>query len=64
MDGIGGLFQSLADAIVGLFGGMVRAFGDAIQGAFTAVQSILPGPWLPIVGVALVLFLFWQFIKR
>lgn len=64
MDGIGGLFQSLADAIVGLFGGMVRAFGDAIQGAFAAVQAILPGPWLPIVGVALVLFLFWQFIKR
>jgi hypothetical protein len=44
MDGIGGLFQSLADAIVGLFGGMVQAFGDAVQGAFGAVQAVLPGP--------------------
>ena len=64
MDGIGGLFQSLANAVVGLFGGMVRAFGDAVQGVLGAFQAILPGPWLPIVGVALVLFLFWQFIKR
>lgn len=64
MDGIGGLFQALANAIVGLFGGMVEAFGQAIRGMFAIFQAVLPGPWLFVVGAVVVLFFFWLFIKR
>jgi len=64
MDGIGGLFQALANAVVGLWAGMVQAFGDAVQGVFGAFQAILPGPWLLIVGVIVVIVVFWNFAKR
>jgi hypothetical protein len=64
VDGIGGLFQALASAVVGLFGGAVRAFGEAVQGVFHTFQAILPGPWLLIVGVGVVIYLFWNFAKR
>ena len=64
MDGIGGLFQALANAVVGLFGWMVEAFGQAIRGMFAIFQTVLPGPWLLVVGAAVVLFGFWAFIKR
>ena len=64
MDGIGGLFQALANAIVGLFGGMVEAFGQAVRGMFAIFQTVLPGPWLFVVGAVIVIFGFWTFIKR
>jgi len=63
MDGIGGLFQALAAAIVGLFGGAVRAFGDAVQGVFGALQAILPGLWLPVVGLVVLVAVFWRFAR-
>jgi hypothetical protein len=63
VDGIGGLFDSLASAIVGLFSGAVRAFGDAVQGVFGVFQSILPGLWLPVVGIAIVLIVGWRLAK-
>ena len=63
MDGIGGLFQALAAAIVSLFGGAVRAFGDAIQGVFGVFQSILPGLWLPVVSLVIVIAVFWRFAR-
>jgi hypothetical protein len=63
VDGIGGLFDSLATAITGLFGGMVRAFGDAVQGVFDVFQSVLPGLWLPVVGIAIVLIVGWRLAK-
>jgi hypothetical protein len=64
MDGIGGLFQALANAIVGLFGGIFEAFGQAIRGMFAIFQAVLPGPWLVVVGAVVVVFFFWQFVKR
>ncbi|HEX9550523.1 MAG TPA: hypothetical protein VF971_05480 [Candidatus Limnocylindrales bacterium] len=63
MDSIGGLFDSLARAITGLFGGMVRAFGDAVQGVFDVFQSVLPGLWLPAIGIAIVLIVGWRLAK-
>jgi hypothetical protein len=63
MDGIGGLFDSLARAIVGLFSGAVRAFGDAVQGVFGVFQSFLPGLWLPAVAIAVVLIVGWRLAK-
>jgi hypothetical protein len=64
VDGPGGLFQALATAIVGLFGGAVRAFGDAVQGVFGAFQSVLPGLWLPVVAIAVVIFVGWNLARR
>ena len=64
MDAIGGLFATLAGTVVGLFAGAVRAFGDAVQGVFGIFQSILPGVLLPIVGVAVLLVVGWNLIKR
>jgi hypothetical protein len=63
MDGIGGLFDSLASAITGLFGGVVRAFGDAVQGVFGVFQSILPGLWLPAIAIVVVLIVGWRVAK-
>jgi hypothetical protein len=63
VDGIGGLFDSLARAIAGLFGGALRAFGDAVQGVFGVFQSFLPGLWLPAVAIAVVLIVGWRLAK-
>jgi len=63
VDGIGGLFRNLADAVVGLFGGAVRAFGDAVQGVVGAFQSVLPGLWLPAVAFVVVLVIGWRLAK-
>lgn len=63
MDGIGGLFRTLAEALVGLFGGVVRAFGDAVQGVFGVFQSVLPGLWLPAVAIVVVLVVGWRLAK-
>jgi hypothetical protein len=63
VDGIGGLFDSLARALTGLFSGAVRAFGDAVQGVFGVFQSFLPGLWLPAVAIAVVLIVGWRLAK-
>jgi hypothetical protein len=63
VDGIGGLFRNLAESIVGLFGAVVRAFGDAVQGVFGVFQSILPGLWLPAVAIVIVLMVGWRLAK-
>lgn len=63
MDGIGGLFDALASALTGLFGGAVQAFGDAVQGVFGIFQSILPGLWLPAIAIVVVLIVGWRLAK-
>lgn len=63
MDGIGGLFNSLAQSVVGLWGGVIHAFGAAVQGVFGIFQSILPGLWLPALGILLVLIVGWRLAK-
>jgi hypothetical protein len=70
VDGIGGLFRTLAElfrtlaeSFVGLFSGVVRAFGDAVQGVFGVFQSLLPGLWLPVVAIVIVLVVGWRLAK-
>jgi hypothetical protein len=64
VDGLGGLFQTLAAAFAGLFSGAARAFAGAIQGVFGALQSILPGLWLPAVAIAVVILVGWNLARR
>ncbi len=56
--------RTLSDGIVGLIGGAFRAFGAAIQAVFGIFQSLLPGLWLPIVALAVILVVGWSLIKR
>ena len=62
MDAVGGLLQSVGDGVVGLVGGAFRAFGAAIQGVVGALQSVLPGGWLPVVAGAVLLVVAWNLI--
>ncbi|MES2209863.1 MAG: hypothetical protein V4515_06720 [Chloroflexota bacterium] len=64
MDVAGNLAQSIGQGIVGLVGGALRALGAAAQGIVHALQSILPGPWLPIVAVAVMVLFVWNVFKR
>jgi hypothetical protein len=64
VDGAGDLARSVGDGIAGLIGGAFRAFGAAVQGVFDVLQSLLPGLWLPVVAIALVLVVGWSLIKR
>jgi hypothetical protein len=63
-DVFGGLARAIGEGITGLVGGAFQAIGVAANAIFAMFQSILPGPWLPIVAIAVALALFWQFIKR
>jgi hypothetical protein len=56
--------RTLSDGIVGLVGGAFRAFGAAIQAVFGVFQSLLPGLWLPVVGLVVLLVVGWSLIKR
>jgi hypothetical protein len=56
--------RTLADGITGLVGGAFRAFGAAVQAVVGIFQSLLPGFWLPVVAVAVLLVVGWSLIKR
>lgn len=60
----GDLLRTLGDGIVGLVGGAFRAFGAAIQAVFGILHSLLPGLWLPVVALAVILIVGWSLIKR
>lgn len=64
MDAIGNLLAAIAGSIAGLVERSFRIFGDTIQSIVATLQSILPGPWLPIAAVALVLVVGWNLAKR
>jgi hypothetical protein len=57
MDGIGDLVGGLGRSLGGLMDGALRAVGDALHGAIASLQSLLPGPWLPIAAVAALVIL-------
>lgn len=63
-DVFGGLARAIGDAISGLVSGAFAAFGAAVNGVVDALHGILPGLWLPVVGVAVVIAVGWQLIKR
>ncbi|MEO7664504.1 MAG: hypothetical protein ABIV26_05205 [Candidatus Limnocylindrales bacterium] len=58
------LGRAIGDGITSLVGGAVHALGVAFDTVVTTFQSYLPGPWLPIVVVAvLAAFAAWLFRK-
>ena len=59
----GNLVQSIGDGISGLVGGALHALGAAWNGVLGALQGLLPGPWLPIAAVVVVLVA-WTFVKH
>ena len=63
-DVFGGLIRAIGNGISSLVGGAMDAFGAAANGVFHALQSVLPGYWLPVVAVAVTLAVGWQLIKR
>lgn len=64
MDAIGDLVGGLAAGFAGMVAGAFQAFGDAVRAVVHALQSVLPGPWLPIVAVVVVLLVGWSLVKR
>jgi hypothetical protein len=64
VDIAGDLLRTLGDGIVGLVGGAFRAFGAAVQAVFGILQSLLPGFWLPVVALAVILVVGWSLIRR
>jgi hypothetical protein len=60
----GGLARALGEGIAGLVGGAFQAMGAAVQQIVAIFQGILPGFWLPVVAIAVVLVVGWQLVKR
>ena len=60
----GGLIRAIGDGITSLVGGAFEALGAAANGIFDALHALLPGLWLPIVGVAVLIVVGWQLVKR
>jgi hypothetical protein len=63
-DVFGGLARAIGEGITGLVGGAFQAMGAAVNAIFAMLQGILPGLWLPVVAVAVVLTVGWKLIKR
>ena len=63
-DVFGGLIRAIGNGITSLVGGAFDALGAAANGIFHALQTALPGYWLPAVAVSVALVVGWQLIKR
>ena len=63
-DVFGGLIRAIGDGITSLVGGAFEALGAAANGIFDSLQALLPGLWLPVVVVAVLIVVGWQLIKR
>ncbi len=63
-DAFDGLARAVGDGVAGLVGGAFQAIGAAFRGVFAALQGVLPGLWLPIVVVAVLIVVGWQLAKR
>ena len=61
---MGGLADSIGSSISGLFQGAYQAIGDAVRGAFDALQTALPGPLLFVVGFVVLAGAAWVLAKR
>ncbi len=56
---MGNLLQSVAQGLAGLIAGAFRAVSLAVYGVFHALQTALPGPWLPIVVAGVIALVIW-----
>ena len=63
-DVFGGFARAIGEGITGLVGGAFQAMGAAVNAIFAMLQGILPGLWLPVVAVAVLLVVGWKLIKR
>lgn len=59
MEQVGTLLQSVAQGLAGLIAGAFRAVSLAVYGVFHALQTALPGPWLPIVVAGVIALVIW-----
>ncbi|HEX5590280.1 MAG TPA: hypothetical protein VFX65_08325 [Candidatus Limnocylindrales bacterium] len=64
MDRVGDLLQSIAEGFIRLAGGVVQAIVSAFQGVIANLQSILPGPWLPVAVILVVVGLGIALMRR
>lgn len=64
MDSVGNLLQSVAQGLTGMIAGAFRAVSLAVYGVFHALQTALPGPWLPIIVVAVIGLVIWLRAKN
>lgn len=65
MDDIfGGLVRTIGDGIAGLVGGAFAAMGAAVREIVGIFSGFLPGIWLPVVVVAVLLIVGWNLAKR
>lgn len=64
MDSVGNLLQSVAQGLTGMIAGAFRAVSLAVYGVFHALQTALPGPWLPIIVAAVIGLVIWLRAKN
>ncbi len=64
MDSVGNLLQSVAQGLTGMIAGAFRAVSIAVYGVFHALQTALPGPWLPIVVAGIIGLVIWLRAKN
>lgn len=64
MDRVGELLQSIAEGFFRFAGGVVQAIVAAFQGVVANLQSILPGPWLPVALILVVVALGIALMRR
>ncbi len=64
MDSVGNLLQSVAQGLTGMIAGAFRAVSIAVYGVFHALQTELPGPWLPIVVAGIIGLVIWLRAKN
>lgn len=64
MDSVGNLLQSVAQGLTGMIAGAFRAVSLAVYGVFHALQTALPGPWLPIVVAGIIALVIWLRAKN
>lgn len=64
MEPVGNLLQSVAQGLTGMIAGTFRAVSLAVYGVFHALQSALPGPWLPVVVAGVIALVIWLRAKN
>ena len=64
MESVGNLLQSIAQGLTGMIAGAFRALSLAVYGVFHALQTALPGPWLPIVVAGIIALVIWLRAKN
>ena len=63
MDAAGNLLNAVAGSIGGLVARSIAIIESVIGGLIASLQALLPGPWLPVAAVVVLLVLF-RLVKR